>query len=86
MRSRSTGGQLDFHLESFKAAGNKAVPFGLMNKVGGAAPLSRGRVDEALAAFPLLRSPTCSGHSLATLPRTLSSNKALANAVRRSGE
>lgn len=51
-----------------------------MNKVGGAAPLSRGRVDEALAAIPLLRSPTCSGHSRATLLRPPSSNKAFANA------
>lgn len=88
VRSRSTGGQQDFHLESFKAAGNKVVPFGLMNKVGVAAPLSRGRVDEALAAVPLLRSSTCSGHSPATLLHTPPSDEALVNAcrTRRSGE
>lgn len=86
--SHSTRGQPSFHLESFKAVGNKAVPFGLMNKVGVAAPVSRGRVYEALASGPVLRSPTCSGQNLATLLRSTTSNKSFADArrVRRSSE
>lgn len=54
-------------------------PFlGLMNKVRGLAPLSRGWMDETLAPVPLLRLPTCSVHGQGTQLSllSLSANKA----------